>query len=57
MPEVKKACHPGAIASRTSKGPRFETYEVSCSDGSVMLARCEMGQCAVRKELEVVTKN
>jgi predicted Zn-dependent protease len=44
MPEAK-TCNAAPVAKLTAKGPGFETYVVSCSNGDALSIRCEFGNC------------
>jgi len=40
-------CNSDPRSSMIAKGPGFETYSVACSNGDVMMLRCEFGNCRV----------
>lgn len=39
------ACHPSPTAKLVAKGPGFESYSVACTNGNVLMYRCEYGNC------------
>jgi hypothetical protein len=44
---VRESCTTNRGATRTSEEGPIESYRVSCDDGRVLLARCELRQCAI----------
>lgn len=44
-----RACNSAPRAVPNSRGPGFENYTVTCSNGDVLIVRCEMGNCRVLK--------
>lgn len=44
MPATR-TCNAAPVAKLTAKGPGFETYVVSCSNGDALNIRCEFGNC------------
>lgn len=39
------SCHTDPSPVLTGKGPGFEAYSVSCSNGDALMVRCEFGNC------------
>lgn len=48
MPE-SKACNPQAAATLSGKAAGVETYTVACSNGDVLIFRCEFTNCRALK--------
>ena len=46
LPEAR-SCHPQPQAVLSAKGPGFETYSLTCSNGDALAIRCEYGNCRV----------
>jgi hypothetical protein len=44
-----QSCSQEPAAIMTAKGPGFEAYSVTCSNGDALAIRCEMGNCRVLK--------
>jgi hypothetical protein len=42
-------CAAQPSATLLAKGPGFETYSVACSNGDVLMVRCEFGKCRALK--------
>ena len=41
----QQACHASPTAKLVAKGPGFESYSVACTNGNVLMYRCEYGNC------------
>jgi len=41
----QQACHQTPTANLVAKGPGFESYSVACTNGNVLMYRCEYGNC------------
>jgi len=41
----QQACHDTPAAKLVAKGPGFESYSVACTNGNVLMYRCEYGNC------------
>lgn len=41
----QQACHDSPTANLVAKGPGFESYSVACTNGTVLMYRCEYGNC------------
>jgi predicted Zn-dependent protease len=46
----ERSCHPQPFGVLTSKATGVETYEVTCTNGSLLKFRCEFGNCVVAKQ-------
>lgn len=43
----QQACHDSPVAKLVAKGPGFESYSVPCTNGNVLMFRCEYGNCRI----------
>lgn len=43
----QQACHTSPAAKLVAKGPGFESYSVPCTNGNVLMFRCEYGNCRI----------
>lgn len=41
----QQACHETPTPKLVAKGPGFESYSVACTNGNVLMYRCEYGNC------------